>query len=120
MEKQPEIERIHDRFKKHDANYIHFSIKSHEYDFLYVLYDDHTKYSLFFGEKFRILIPDYKINPKIECLECELGMHILGGISIDTGDFVDFNLSIVQANQILKSLELILNTTGLKLVYFGT
>ena len=103
--KQPKLQIVHDLFKILEINYIHFSLVDFPHDFLYVVQKDYSKYSIFYGTDFRSLIPKFKKDLSLDCLECKLGMNILGGVSFDDGEFVDFNLTITQANQILKEID---------------
>lgn len=113
-----EIQSIYRIFNTQSAFYIHFGIQQSNWDYLYVHYDDNSKYSLFYGNNFDTLLQKYLEDRSIECIECQLGINILGGVSFDSGELVEFNLSIQQANKILSILKDELRNNSQSLIFF--
>ncbi|UYP45625.1 hypothetical protein NEF87_001910 [Candidatus Lokiarchaeum ossiferum] len=66
---------------------------------------DKTIQALFFGDNFQEKIPQIMKTPDENCIECNLGRNIIGGISKDGNDQVDFGLQPEDANQILHLLK---------------
>ncbi len=105
MHEMPRISEIHHIFSKNTTSYVHFSLEKENLDYLCMNNPQEDRYALFFGTHFRKLITEYRQDPSIQCIECELGTNIIGGVSWDTGDLVEFNLSKTQANNILSVLK---------------
>jgi len=61
--------------------------------------------SLFYGEKFQILISTLLKDKETECIECELGSRILGGVSYDRDQQVINNMSLEDCNTSLARLK---------------
>lgn len=108
------LEKIYRKFKTSSANYIHFKIQQSQWDYLSVQYEDHSKYSLFYGKNFDEQLQQYLQDSSTDCIECQLGTNIQGGISFDNGELVYFNFSVEKANKILQ----ILNDESQSLIYF--
>jgi hypothetical protein len=44
-------------------------------------------------------------DPSVDCLECQLGTHIMGGVSFEEQEIVENNMSIEECNEILTELK---------------
>ncbi|MHA1775563.1 MAG: hypothetical protein ACTSWC_02245 [Promethearchaeota archaeon] len=93
-----------DQFSHNQRVYFLFSLKGNSHDFLYLTHFTQPITALFFGTGFAEFLKDFDCNAS-ECLECELGTRILGGVSIDHDSQVEFNLSKKDANKILVALK---------------
>lgn len=95
-------------FEKSDKIYILFKIKDDQNEYLYISSKKADNRSLLFGENLESFILLNKDNPKIECIECQLGNNIQGGVSLDGRDIVESNLNVSKANTILMKLKSVL------------
>ena len=113
-----QIKKILMRFKHHNRQYVLFniacnseiSIGNPDYQFLYLIHEFKPLQALFYGTNFNQLINALLKDEITECIECDLGTRIIGGVSLDSGENVDFNLSISNANEILQILDQYLNS----------
>ena len=105
-----EIDEILSIFIHQQSHYIHFSLKEKPEDFLYLISEDEEIFSLFFGNNFRTLIPSLRSDTDVNCMECDVGLNIQGGVSYDSKDLVNFNLTVDQANSIIELLTKSKNT----------
>lgn len=99
------IHKIHSVFFHQNQDYILFSLKNSVKDFLYFQNADKTVRALFFGDNFQERIPQILKTSDTECIECNLGRNIVGGISNDSNDQVDFGIQPEEANKILDLLK---------------
>ena len=61
---------------------------------------------LLYGHGFLGEIPKLLQDPSIDCLECQLGSHIMGGVSFEeNGEIIENNMSIEECNEILTELK---------------
>jgi hypothetical protein len=100
------IDQVHFHFEFENKNYILFSTKNPSKTFLYFKHKSRSLRALFYGENFQKLIPPLLNQKDISCIECELGKNIKGGVSLDAGELVEFNLSIQLSNKILMNLRI--------------
>ncbi len=99
------IKEIYSVFNHHDKEYILFSIYDSEFDYLYFTNKNHNIRSLLYGIKLSSFISSLLDDPTVTCIECNLGVLIEGGISLDGDSIVEINLSILKGNQILNALK---------------
>ncbi|MHA1744940.1 MAG: hypothetical protein ACTSWW_03005, partial [Promethearchaeota archaeon] len=97
-QRKPDIEKIHLVFKHHNQEYVLFTVTNSPYDYIFFQNEAKTVRSIIFGY-FAERIPRLMQDPKIECIECSLGLDISGGISIDGKDQVEFGISVQEANR---------------------
>ncbi|MFX0070318.1 MAG: hypothetical protein ACFFAO_04430 [Candidatus Hermodarchaeota archaeon] len=106
MEKIIKIRKIYLNFSHNNKSYILFRINQSQFDFLYFIDNQKKNKSLLFGLDFLKLIQNYSNNnPKVECIECNLGINVKGGVSLDGNDQVEFNFTIHRCNEILAQLK---------------
>lgn len=103
--KKTEIKRIHYIFTHNNKSYILFDIHDSHYNYLYFFNPENQNRSLLYGKDLVLSISKYSRDPSIKCLECYLGSHILGAVSLDNGDIAQSNLSLEEANRILEKLK---------------
>ncbi|QEE15466.1 hypothetical protein DSAG12_01292 [Promethearchaeum syntrophicum] len=102
---KPDIEKIFMHFIHKNQQYLVFSLKSDPYTYLYLKNDMENIVSLLYGEEIYPKVQSLLYENSTICIECELGTLIVGGISYDSPDLVEFNLTKSRANQILKELK---------------
>jgi len=106
LEVKSDIDKIILCFKHNNRQYILFSLKSDTNTYLYLKHEKENIISLIYGKeiypKIQLLLNENSTN----CIECELGTLINGGISYDEPDLVEFDLSKSKANQILEHIKL--------------
>lgn len=95
-------------FEKSDKIYILFKIKDDQNEYLYISSKKADNRSVLFGENLESFILLNKDNEKMQCLECQLGNKIQGGVSLDGSDTVESNLNVAKANSILLKLKSVL------------
>jgi len=100
-----DIDKIILLFNHSNRQYILFSLLSDAETFLYLKNEKETIISLLYGKEIYPKILSLLKENSTNCIECELGMLIEGGVSYDRPDFVEFNLSKSRANQILEDLK---------------
>jgi hypothetical protein len=105
------IEKIHCIFVRHDRNYCIFSVTGNGDDFLYYSHRSHPLRSLMFGRDFVVNLPQLMKNEEL-CIECGLGLSIVGGVALDSGDCVEWHYTIAEANRMLLKLKEILGEKG--------
>ncbi|WP_457558022.1 hypothetical protein [Candidatus Harpocratesius sp.] len=98
------IDKIQQIFSHNQRYYILFSLVGISHEYLYMVHKFEPIYALFFGNSFSLFLEKFDLT-KNACFECELGTRILGGISFDQGEQVEFNLNRDFANQILIHLK---------------
>ena len=103
--KQIKINKIHLTFTHKNKSYILFDIEDSNNTYLYFFNPDNKNRTLLYGKDLESLIQKYLQNPKIECLECQLGLNIKGAICFDEGNLIESNLTIEKANKILRKLK---------------
>lgn len=111
MSNKIEITKIHSIFHHNHRNYILFSTNHSQFDYLYFKHMKKNIQSLFFGNNFLIYISNLIKKNDVDCIECELGTRILGGISFDQDIQIANNLTINECNQILSNLKNFLKNT---------
>ena len=104
MAEEIKIEKVHSFFRHNNKDYILFSIRNSPCHYLYFTSDDYTIRSLMYGENLLLPISSSLEKSTTSCIECNLGSLIQGGVSLDEGNLVEFNLTIEKSNQILKEL----------------
>ncbi|TFG05424.1 MAG: hypothetical protein EU539_09360 [Promethearchaeota archaeon] len=109
MVKNIKINKIQMEFTHHEKEYVIFTTNHSEFCFLYFKHEKEPVRSLVYGDNFSTLISLYLNDPNVDCIECQLGTHIKGGISNDGSDQVVFNISLKECNKILKELKKKLN-----------
>lgn len=102
---QIEIKNVYFSFTHAEKSYIVFDLMGSEYIYLYFFNPKNQNHSLFYGENLHHLIKKYLKNPKIECIECQIGTKIIGAISFDDGELIESNLTKIEANRILNTLK---------------
>ncbi|TFG30039.1 MAG: hypothetical protein EU532_01800 [Promethearchaeota archaeon] len=112
------INEIHLNFTHHNRDYVVFSTNHSKFFFLYFKHEKKPIRSLFYGDNFLTLISSYLNDSNVECIECQLGIHIKGGISVDGSDQVNFNITRQESNKILKKLKKKLRTKTNYIDYF--
>ena len=103
--KNIKIRKILQTFIHHNRYYIVFQIEHYDRDFLYLIHRVNDIYALFYGKHLNLIVSKFKNDPNIECIECNLGTKIKGGVAWDSGDLTHFNLDKMTANKILKELK---------------
>ncbi|MHA1474599.1 MAG: hypothetical protein ACTSQ5_05385 [Promethearchaeota archaeon] len=101
-----DIDKIILHFKLSNRQYILFSLISDTETYLYLKNEKETIISLLYGKEIYPKIQSLLKENSTNCIECELGMLIEGGVSYDSPDFVEFNLSKSRANQIIEDLKI--------------
>ncbi|MBD3193991.1 MAG: hypothetical protein GF317_02980 [Candidatus Lokiarchaeota archaeon] len=99
------IKNIESAFTHSGKSYILFSIVDSNYNYLYFFNPENQNRSLLYGDNLTQLVSKYLKNPSIDCLECHLGAEILGAVSLDESDIIQNNLSLEEANDLLKNLK---------------
>jgi hypothetical protein len=56
-----------------------------------------------FGRDFLDKLSQLMKNEEL-CIECGLGLSIVGGIALDSGDCIEWNCSTAEANRVLAGL----------------
>lgn len=90
-------------FFRHDRWYCFFSVEGRDEDFLYYSHTARPLRSLMYGVDFPGRLPDLMEKGDL-CIECGLGLSIHGGVALDDGDLIAWNMSIEEANVILSAL----------------
>jgi hypothetical protein len=72
------IGKVHLRFFRDDRDYCVFSLAGNPHEFFYFSHRERPLRSLFYGDGFLGEIPRLRQEPGL-CIECGLGMRILGG-----------------------------------------
>lgn len=103
MTKTPVVRTIHRSFTRHERNYCIFSVEGHDNDYLFYSHTSRPLCSLMYGVDFPGQLPD--LMEKDVCIECGLGLSIKGGVALDDGDLIAWNMSVHEANLILSALK---------------
>ena len=101
-----DIDKIILHFSHSNQQYILFSLKSDTETYLYLKNEKENIISLLYGDKIYPKIQSLLKENSTNCIECELGTLIKGGVSYDDPDLVEFNLSKSKANKILEEIKL--------------
>jgi len=101
-----DIKEVIMNFKHNNRQYILFSLKSNTETYLYLKNEKENIVSLLYGKEIHPKIQSLLNENTTNCIECELGTLIEGGISYDKPDLVEFDLSKSKANQILEDIKL--------------
>ncbi|MHA1720251.1 MAG: hypothetical protein ACTSWX_10415 [Promethearchaeota archaeon] len=101
-----DIEKILLHFQHNNRQYILFSLKSDMNTYLYLKHQRETLISLFYGRDIVSKVKSLLNENTTNCIECELGTLIKGGVSYDEPDLVEFNLTKSEANEILDKIKL--------------
>jgi hypothetical protein len=99
------IKEIESTFKHNGKHYILFNTVNSSYNFLYFFNPKNENRSLLYGENLSLVLSKVLTNPSVACLECHLGSQIIGAVSLDEGDIIQNNLSLEEANMLLKNLK---------------
>ena len=91
------------RILRDDRDCCLFSPAGSHHDFLYFSHRDRALRALFYGDGFIDEIPRLLQEPGL-CIECGLGLRIIGGVSLDGPDCIAWNCSRDAANRILAGL----------------
>ncbi|TXT57181.1 MAG: hypothetical protein BAJALOKI2v1_520008 [Promethearchaeota archaeon] len=106
MEKDISIKKIFKIFKHSNKDYVLFSTTHSDFIYLYFSENNKRNRSLLYGKHTLLQIVLDCLNTKSnDCIECKLGSEIEGALSLDGGDLIHSNISINEANGILKSLK---------------
>nr|WP_320161858.1 hypothetical protein [uncultured Methanoregula sp.] len=97
------IRTIHDSFDRHGKRYCIFSLDGNDTPFLFFSHTEKPLRSLVFGRDFLRKIPELVEDGDV-CIECGLGLSVIGGVALDNGDCVAWNYTEEQANQVLTGL----------------
>ncbi|MBD3339481.1 MAG: hypothetical protein GF353_10250 [Candidatus Lokiarchaeota archaeon] len=65
--------------------------------------------ALLYGYNFQNRISTLLKEEDIDCIECRLGINIIGGVSFEDEDLIEFNFDVCRANQIVGELNNKLN-----------
>ena len=101
-----DIDKIILHFRHNNRQYILFSLISDAKTYLYLKNEKENIISLLYGDNIYPKIQSLLKENSTNCIECELGTLIEGGVSYDNSDLVEFNLSKAKANQILEEIKL--------------
>ena len=101
-----DIEKIILHFRHNNRQYILFSLKSNPNTYLYLKHEKENIIALLYGKDIYTKIQSLLNENSTNCIECELGTLIEGGVSYDEPDLVEFNLSKSKANHILEDIKL--------------
>ena len=74
--------------------------------YLYLKHEKENIIALLYGKDIFPKIQSLLNENSTNCIECELGTLIKGGVSYDEPDLVEFNLSKSKANHILEDIKL--------------
>jgi hypothetical protein len=94
------VREVHLRFLRDDRDYCAFSLSENSHEFLYFSHRSRPLRSLF-----------YEKDPGL-CIECGLGIRILGSVSLDGPDCIAWNCSRWVANRILAGLRRCMGDEG--------
>jgi len=114
-----DIDKIILHFRHNNRQYILFSLISDTNTYLYLKHEKENIISLLYGKEIFPKIQSLLNENSTNCIECELGTLIDGGVSYDEPDLVEFNLSKSKANQILEHLKLNTEIIKKKIVVVG-
>ncbi len=89
--------------------YVIFTTTHTAYEYLYFTYLNEKMQSIFYGENLLEQIQFMMKKSKNLCIECQLGSRILGGVSSEGEDLVEFNFTKSESNLILNELKKSLN-----------
>ena len=103
---ESDIEKIILHFRHNNRQYILFSLISDAKTYLYLKNEKENIISLLYGDNIYPKIQSLLKENSTNCIECELGTLIEGGVSYDNSDLVEFNLSKAKANKILEDIKL--------------
>lgn len=95
---------IHPVFSRHDRRYVFFSVEDREGDFLYYSHTSRPLRSLMYGEDFPGQLP-HLLEKDDLCIECGLGLSIKGGVALDDGELIAWNMTPEEANHVLEALK---------------
>ncbi len=102
MNRTPKIRKIHSSFSRHDRNYCIFSLEGSNSEYLFYSHFSRPLRSLMYGADFSGQLP--RLMEKADlCIECGLGLSIKGGVALDEGDCIAWNMTIEEANAILSA-----------------
>ncbi len=101
-----DIDKIILHFRHNNRQYILFSLKSNPDTYLYLKHEKENIIALLYGKDIFPKIQSLLKENSANCIECELGTLIKGGVSYDEPDLVEFNLSKSKANHILEDIKL--------------
>ena len=104
-DKKSDIKEIIMNFRHNNRLYILFSLNSDTETYLYLKNDKENIISLLYGKEMYPKIQSLLNENSTNCIECDLGTVIEGGISYDNPNLVEFNLSKSKANQILEDIK---------------
>lgn len=99
------VKEIHSIVTLKLRKYIVFSLKNDNRLFLYFIHRKLPIKGLLYGHGFLGEINRLLEDPSTDCLECNLGSHIMGGISFDHDEIIENNMSIEECNLILTELK---------------
>ena len=99
------VKEIHSIVTLKLRKYIIFSLKNDDRIFLYFIHRKRQIKGLLYGHDFLGKIPGLLKDPSIDCLECELGSQIMGGVSFEDQEIIENNMSIEECNEILTELK---------------
>ncbi len=106
MENDIIIKSIYKTFQFSGKNYVLFSTTHSDFIYLYFSEINSQNSSLLYGKSSLLsLVLKYVKTKTSDCIECKLGSEIKGAISLDGEDLINSNISIKEANMILKSLK---------------
>ncbi|MFA4878359.1 MAG: hypothetical protein WC586_13225 [Methanoregula sp.] len=97
------IEAIHQIFSRHDRQYCIFSLSGRDEEFLYYSHISRPLRSLMFGRNFLDQLPRLMEKEDL-CIECGLGLSVIGSVALDNGDRIAWHCTIGEANHILQGL----------------
>ncbi|TFG23102.1 MAG: hypothetical protein EU533_03545 [Promethearchaeota archaeon] len=100
------VKEIHSIVTLKLRKYIIFSLKNEDRIFLYFIHRKRPTKGLLYGHGFLGEIHGLLQDPSIDCLECQLGPHIMGGVSYEeNGEIIENNMSVEECNEILTELK---------------
>ncbi|NMB79830.1 MAG: hypothetical protein GYA23_12135 [Methanomicrobiales archaeon] len=98
-------------FFRHVRWYVFFSIEGRDVDFLYYSHTSQPLRSLMYGKDFPGQLP-HLLKKEDLCIECGLGLSIKGGVALDGGELIAWNITVDEANRILAVLHQAMGETG--------
>jgi hypothetical protein len=118
MQTGTDIREVYRIFSRNNRWYCLFSVTGRTEEFLYYTHDARELRSLMFGNDFRARLPHLMENEEL-CIECGLGLAVMGGIALDNGDCIAWNCETNEANGILTRLKAKLGDAGGRVRIFG-
>jgi hypothetical protein len=98
-------------FSRHDRQYCLFPVNGRTEEFLYYSHRSRPLRSLMIGRDFTARVSRLMENDAL-CIECGLGLSVIGSVALDNGDCIAWQCPVEEANRVLTDLKSRLGAEG--------